>query len=92
MIFHNTGSDDDEEEEGSTAAMDGSALRTPPADAEPIEPGSGGGSESGKSDFPPLQNLSFSQICISHSCSIFPKTKLNDQKFSLSLLYIQRSW
>ena len=42
-----TGSDDDEEEEGSTAAMDGSALRTPPADAEPIEPGSGGGSESG---------------------------------------------
>ena len=53
-IFHfNKGSDDDEEEEGSTAAMDGSALRTPPADAEPIEPGSGGGSESGKSNFQP---------------------------------------
>ena len=49
MIFYITGSDDDEEEEGSTAAMDGSALRTPPADAEPIEPGSGGGSESGAS-------------------------------------------
>ena len=59
MIFYNTGSDDDEEEEGSTAAMDGSALRTPPADAEPIEPGSGGGSESGNSNLPPLSNLVF---------------------------------
>ena len=40
--------DDEEEEEGSTAA-DGSALRTPPAEAEPLQPGSGAGSESGAS-------------------------------------------
>ena len=48
------GSDDDEEEEeeeeeGSTAAIDGSALRTPPVEAEPLQPGSGAGSESGAS-------------------------------------------
>ena len=51
IVFLIAGSDDDEEEEGSTAAMDGSALRTPPADAEPLEqePGSGAGSESGAS-------------------------------------------
>ena len=44
------GSDDDEEEEeGSTAALDGSTLRTPPVEAEPEAPGSGAGSESGAS-------------------------------------------
>ncbi len=41
---------DDEEEEGSTAALDGSALRTPPAEAVGDGgPGSGAGSESGAS-------------------------------------------
>ena len=43
------GSDDDEEEEGSTAALDGSTLRTPPVEPEPEPPGSGAGSESGAS-------------------------------------------